>query len=375
MPSLVIPSDLLPADGRFGCGPSKVRPEQLAAPRRAGAAPARHLAPPGAREGPRRSRAQRPRRPVPPARRLRGRARQRRIDGVLGCRGLRPHRAPQRRTCVFGEFGGKFAGAAAAPWLEAPDVREAAAGTRATAEPRRGRRRLRLAAQRDLHRRDRRRSRGSHGDDGALTVIDATSAAGGIDFDGRRDRRLLLRAAEELRAPTAGCGSRSSRPPPSSAIERIAAIGPLHPRVPQPEERGRQLAPQPDAQHPRARDPAALESSSTGSTATAASRGPTPARASRRRRSTTGPRHPRSPRRSSRTPPTARRSSSRSTSTTSVDAAARRRDPARQRHRRHRAVPQARPQPAARRDVRLDRTRRRARSSSASIDYVLERMD
>ena len=30
MPELVIPSSLLPADGRFGCGPSKVRPEQLA---------------------------------------------------------------------------------------------------------------------------------------------------------------------------------------------------------------------------------------------------------------------------------------------------------------------------------------------------------
>src|ERR687897_2148423 len=30
MPSLVIPRDLLPADGRFGCGPSKVRSEQLA---------------------------------------------------------------------------------------------------------------------------------------------------------------------------------------------------------------------------------------------------------------------------------------------------------------------------------------------------------
>src|SRR5436309_15002378 len=26
-----IPKDLLPIDGRFGCGPSKVRPEQLAA--------------------------------------------------------------------------------------------------------------------------------------------------------------------------------------------------------------------------------------------------------------------------------------------------------------------------------------------------------
>src|SRR4051812_10097622 len=28
--TLEIPADLLPVDGRFGCGPSKVRPEQLA---------------------------------------------------------------------------------------------------------------------------------------------------------------------------------------------------------------------------------------------------------------------------------------------------------------------------------------------------------
>ncbi|WP_300014511.1 phosphoserine transaminase [Pseudonocardia sp.] len=34
---LQIPTDLLPADGRFGCGPSKVRPEQLAAVAAAGA--------------------------------------------------------------------------------------------------------------------------------------------------------------------------------------------------------------------------------------------------------------------------------------------------------------------------------------------------
>ncbi|NED67066.1 phosphoserine transaminase, partial [Streptomyces sp. SID10244] len=26
---ITIPADLLPSDGRFGCGPSKVRPEQL----------------------------------------------------------------------------------------------------------------------------------------------------------------------------------------------------------------------------------------------------------------------------------------------------------------------------------------------------------
>src|SRR5665213_4058843 len=30
-PDIRIPTDLLPADGRFGCGPSKVRPEALAA--------------------------------------------------------------------------------------------------------------------------------------------------------------------------------------------------------------------------------------------------------------------------------------------------------------------------------------------------------
>jgi phosphoserine aminotransferase len=36
--TLKIPSDLLPADGRFGCGPSKVRPEQLQALAKHGAA-------------------------------------------------------------------------------------------------------------------------------------------------------------------------------------------------------------------------------------------------------------------------------------------------------------------------------------------------
>src|ERR1700710_2002829 len=30
-PPITIPAELLPADGRFGCGPSKVRPEALAA--------------------------------------------------------------------------------------------------------------------------------------------------------------------------------------------------------------------------------------------------------------------------------------------------------------------------------------------------------
>ena len=36
--SITIPAELLPADGRFGCGPSKVRPEALQALARDGAA-------------------------------------------------------------------------------------------------------------------------------------------------------------------------------------------------------------------------------------------------------------------------------------------------------------------------------------------------
>src|SRR5688572_5716863 len=36
LPEISIPADLLPADGRFGCGPSKVRPEQVQALVKAG---------------------------------------------------------------------------------------------------------------------------------------------------------------------------------------------------------------------------------------------------------------------------------------------------------------------------------------------------
>ena len=45
-----IPADLLPADGRFGAGPSKIRTEPLDALAATGSAPAGHLPPPGAGE-------------------------------------------------------------------------------------------------------------------------------------------------------------------------------------------------------------------------------------------------------------------------------------------------------------------------------------
>ena len=89
-PGIVIPDSLLPADGRFGCGPSKIRPEQLA-----------RLAGPGAgylgtshRQAPVRSLVRRIRDGMaeifglPDG--LRGGTRQRRDDGVLGNRGVLP---------------------------------------------------------------------------------------------------------------------------------------------------------------------------------------------------------------------------------------------------------------------------------------------
>ena len=216
MPSLVIPSDLLPADGRFGCGPSKVRPEQLAHLAARGPAPPRHVAPPGAREGPRRSRAQRPRRPVRPARRLRGRARQRRLDGVLGCRGIRPHRATRAARARSASSARSSPAPPRRPWLEAPDVRKADAGTRANPEPVAGvdvyawphnETSTGVMAPVDPGRRRRRRAHRDRRDE-----------------RGRRRRRRPVGSSTSTTSrrrrtsrPTAASGSRCSPPPRSSA--------------------------------------------------------------------------------------------------------------------------------------------------------------
>jgi phosphoserine aminotransferase len=181
MPDIVIPDDLKPADGRFGCGPSKIRPEQVSALTEAGAA----LLGTSHRQA--------------PVKNLVGRVR----DGlgdlftipegyevVLGNGGstafwdAASFGLIERRSqnLAFGEFGSKFAKAAAAPWLEAPDVRNAPAGTRATAEAVEG-----VDVYAWTHNET---STGVmapvtrvHGDAGALTVIDATSAAGGVQID------------------------------------------------------------------------------------------------------------------------------------------------------------------------------------------------
>jgi phosphoserine aminotransferase len=180
MPEITIPPALLPADGRFGSGPTKVRQEQLD-----------HLM--GSRDILGTSHRQ------APVKDLVGRVRSgiadlfQLPDGyevVLGNGGstafwdVAAFSLIERRSqnLVFGEFGQKFAAAAAAPWLEKPDVRKAEPGTRSTPEPVEGvdvyawpQNETSTGVMAPVAR--------VEADAGALTVIDATSAAGGVEVD------------------------------------------------------------------------------------------------------------------------------------------------------------------------------------------------
>ena len=128
----MLPPELLPADGRFGCGPSKVRPEQLD-----------HLRANAALLGTSHRQA--------PVRDLVGRVRSglsslfRAPEGyevLLGNGGSTAFwdaaavSLIEKRSehLTFGEFGAKFAAAASVPFLEAPHVIEAPAGSRSAVE-------------------------------------------------------------------------------------------------------------------------------------------------------------------------------------------------------------------------------------------------
>ncbi|WP_417561942.1 phosphoserine transaminase [Microbacterium sp.] len=220
MTHVSLPADLLPADGRFGCGPSKVRPEQVQALAGAGAA----ILGTSHRQA--------------PVKNLVGSVREgladlfRLPDGYeiilanggstafwdAAAFGLVEHRA---QNLVFGEFGGKFAKAAAAPWLQTPDVRTAEPGTRAVAQAVEGvdvyawphnETSTGVAAPVDR----------VHGDDGALTVVDATSAAGGIDID-IANADVYYFAPQKNFASDGGLWLAAVSPAAIERIERIAA--------------------------------------------------------------------------------------------------------------------------------------------------------
>lgn len=218
---IVIPEELLPADGRFGCGPSKVRPAQVDALAAAGA----RLLGTSHRQAPVKDLVGSVRAQLSTLLRL--------PDGYemlvgnggstafwdAAAFGLIERRS---QNLVFGEFGGKFAAAAAAPWLDAPDVRKAEPGSRTAAEVVEG-----VDVYAWPHNET---STGVAAPvervtaDGALTVIDATSAAGGIDVD-------IAQADVYYFAPQKNLGSDGGlwfaavSPAAIERIERIAASG------------------------------------------------------------------------------------------------------------------------------------------------------
>jgi phosphoserine aminotransferase len=179
MPLITIPSTLLPDDGRFGCGPSKIRASQLDYLNSAGA----KVLGTSHRQA--------------PVKDLVGRVRSglgelfRLPDGyevVVGnggstafwdaaSFGLIERRA---ENLSFGEFGSKFALAAGAPWLKAPKVITADGGSRSEVEILDG---IDVYAWPQNETSTGVMAPVKRVDADALTVIDATSAAGGIDFD------------------------------------------------------------------------------------------------------------------------------------------------------------------------------------------------
>jgi phosphoserine aminotransferase len=178
-----IPDEIKPADGRFGSGPSKVRPEQA----RALAAVASDYLGTSHRQKTVRDQVARLRRGIAELFGLPAG-----YEVVLSnggttafwdaaTFGLIRHRA---QFAAFGEFGAKFAKAAAdAPFLGAPSVRKADPPAAAT-----------LAAEAGIDAYATPHNETSTGvlvpvqrvagaDDGALMLVDATSAAGGVEVD------------------------------------------------------------------------------------------------------------------------------------------------------------------------------------------------
>ena len=181
MNAITIPVELRPLDGRFGAGPSKVRTEQID-----------HLLSNQGILGTSHRQA--------PVKDLVGRVQNglselfRLPDGyevVLGNGGstalwdVLAASLISRRSghLSFGEFGQKFVTSATTPWLEVPHVIKSDPGTRGTLE---------AVAGVDVYAWPHNEtstgvassiSRVAGADDGALTAVDATSAAGGIDFD------------------------------------------------------------------------------------------------------------------------------------------------------------------------------------------------
>ncbi|GIU84220.1 MAG: phosphoserine aminotransferase [Acidimicrobiales bacterium] len=223
VPDITIPKDLLPSDGRFGCGPSKVRPEAV----RALAEEAPHYMGTSHRQATVRFTVGALRNGVSELLRL--------PDGyevILGnggttvfwdalCFGLIERRSEH---LSFGEFSAKFAQCAKdAPWLEDPLVVEAPYGSRPEPVEDDGvdvyalcHNETSTGVMCELRRPP------SPAD--ALVAVDATSAAGGILFD-PSEVDVYYFAPQKVLASDGGLWIAAVSPAAVERIERISTSG------------------------------------------------------------------------------------------------------------------------------------------------------
>ena len=219
MTGVDIPEDLKPADGRFGCGPSKVRPEQLDAL----ADWARYLGT-SHRQSPARAVVSRVRSGVSELFSLPGG-----YEVILGnggttafwdiaAFGLARERA---QHLAFGEFSSKFAKVtAAAPWLAEPTVIESAAGTHPVPHAEAGVDAYALTHNETSTGVAMPVSRVAGADPGALVLVDATSGAGGLPVS-VSEADVYYFAPQKCFAADGGLWIALMSP---AALERAAAI-------------------------------------------------------------------------------------------------------------------------------------------------------
>jgi phosphoserine aminotransferase len=182
MPEILIPSNLLPKDGRFGCGPSILRPEQLAAFGSAGAA----LMGTSHRQKPIKDMVSEVQSGLLELFRA-----PKGYEIVLGNGGSTAFwdvaayslADGNSQALVHGEFGAKFAKALSAPFLGSVDIKKGEVGSRSE---------LSAAAGVNTYVYPHNETstgvvtpveKVSGADQDAIFLTDATSAAGGIDFE------------------------------------------------------------------------------------------------------------------------------------------------------------------------------------------------
>jgi phosphoserine aminotransferase len=222
LPAITIPTDLLPADGRFGCGPSKVRPEAVAAL----AAEAGDYLGTSHRQAPVKFMVSRLRNAVAELLTL--------PDGyevILGNGGttvlwdaLTFGLIEQRsQHLAFGEFSSKFATCAAtAPFLGEPTVISAPPGEAPEAMAETGIDVYALTHNETSTGVAIPLVRPTGTDEGALVAVDATSAAGGLMFDSAQTDVYYF-APQKCLASDGGLWIAAVSPAAIDRIERIAA--------------------------------------------------------------------------------------------------------------------------------------------------------